>query len=60
MEGDAVPAETLRFEGSSFPAGERARAAYTFNSCRGTYRYLVHESSVLQGWVGELQRSGMR
>jgi hypothetical protein len=52
VQDDVIPTETIRFEGSTFPGGEGARATYTFNSWRGTYRYLVHESSTLQGWVG--------
>ena len=52
VEDIAIPGEDIDFEGITFRAGEATRATYTFNSWRGTYRYLFHASDALQGWVG--------
>jgi hypothetical protein len=47
-----VPAQEIRFAGSTYAAGEPARATYTFNSYRLSYRYLAFHGSRSTAWVG--------
>jgi len=42
----------VRFVGETYAAGAEARATYTFNSYRLTYRYRLHISDRTTAWVG--------
>jgi hypothetical protein len=47
-----VPAQEVRFAGSTYAPGEPTQATYTFNSYRLSYRYLAHHGSRTTAWVG--------
>jgi hypothetical protein len=50
-EAATVPAP-IRFAGANYVAGQPARATYTFNSYRLTYRFRVHERPRSTAWIG--------
>jgi hypothetical protein len=42
----------IRFAGETYAAGAVARATYTFNSYRLTYRYRIHAGDRITAWIG--------
>ncbi|MGE0554364.1 MAG: hypothetical protein AB7R55_13130 [Gemmatimonadales bacterium] len=50
-ETGTVPSP-IQFAGESYAAGQSAKATYTFNSYRLTYRYRFHERPRTTAWIG--------
>lgn len=47
-----VPEAEIRFQGATYEPGTPARATYTFNSYRLSYRYRAHAGERTRAWVG--------
>lgn len=47
-----VPDGEIRFQGATYVSGTPARATYTFNSYRLSYRYRAHAGDRTRAWVG--------
>jgi hypothetical protein len=52
LSGAGVASAPIRFAGETYAAGAVARATYTFNSYRLTYRYRLHTGDRTTGWIG--------
>jgi hypothetical protein len=52
IEGSGMPAQNICFENQTFSAGIPLNAAYTFNSYRVTYRYLIAKREKILFHVG--------
>ncbi len=52
LEATGVPDRPIGFAGTTFQAGHEARATYTFNSYRLTWRRRFHAGERTTAWVG--------